>query len=494
MKRKIMAVLLSAALVMSSTVVAFAEDVDSLSVGADETVKVEGNVTRDGVQAGAGSTVEVTGNVEGTGSEYGMGIMAGPEATVTVGGDVTANSNAIEIEGDNADIRVAGDVTSNNGEAVAAGGGSLVVIGGDANASENSVALQVYSGGNSGDTTEVVVKGATSGKIGAEMHTYGEGDLVVVVEDTLTGTDKAVVYSGDTSREHVLAYKVEGDVVLRGEEGEESDASNLINYILKKTSEFIEYVSGITQFTVNETDYDTAKADVPVVIRTASGYAANCEGATLTKNADGTYTLTVPQGGGVTLTAEQIQEAVQEAEQQPEQPAAQPEQPAAQPEQPAAQPEQPAAQPEQPAAQPEQPAAPVGEDKKEEEHQSSSSAQDQNTLLPTAGTVVLAGYDEATALDPAGDPAAYVSAFVDKIANTPQGGTAELFVTDAAYLDDTIVQALVARSDVAVKLNVTVNGQALVINIPAGYNLSRLIGKGGKISMKKLIELFVQKK
>ena len=106
----------------------------------------------------------------------------------------------------------------------------------------------------------------------------------------------------------------------------------------------------------------------------------------------------------------------------------------------------------------------------------------------------MAGYDEATALDPTSDPAAYVSAFVDKIANTPQGGTAELFVTDAAYLDDTIVQALVARSDVAIKLNVTVNGQALVINIPAGYNLSRLIGKDGKISMKKLIELFVQKK
>ena len=593
MKRKIMAVLLSAALVMSSAVPVFAID-DPGNVysdgnthnldDSDECVGAEGegtvvNVAGDvdinnkddqvwspGVSATSGGEVNVGGEVsvtglntavgaDGQGSEINIeenvtnntsgeayGVQVNSGATVNIGGDVTATGEGVATYGGGT-VNVDGSVTGGVNAIMLEGGnvtvgndvngsiglynGSSVTVGGDVTGTNNQIAIQELGGNN----TVKVVGNVTSTDAGIKTS----GGSKIIIEGTLTAANSKPIIVFDHSMEVVtpadptdpnsfptpepvnnpdatastiLVHEIKGDLQNLVKSGytnsdfdfiEDTDDTlknsqlNNIFYIIKKAADSVANILGLSGTQTKE-GYDVAKAGTALTVTVKEGYGLTAGDITVTKNADGTYTLTVPQGGGVTLTAEQIQEAVQEAEQQEQQPAAQPEQPAAQPEQPAAQPEQPAAQPEQPAAQPEQPAAPVGEDKKEEEHQSSSSAQDQSALWPTAGTVVLAGYDEATALDPTSDPAAYVSVFVDKIANTPQGGTAELFVTDAAYLDDTIVQALVARSDVAVKLNVTVNGQALVINIPAGYNLSRLIGKDGKISMKKLIELFVQKK
>ena len=149
------------------------------------------------------------------------------------------------------------------------------------------------------------------------------------------------------------------------------------------------------------------------------------------------------------------------------------------------QPTQPVVQPEQPAAQPEQPAAVNGE-KKEEEHQSSSSAQDQSAFWGSATISV-----REDMLDLAHDPAEFVSTFVDKIASAPMGGTAEIFVKDQFYLDSTIIQALAARSDVTVRMSVyKANGEIYIIIIPAGYVLQSLVNEFGKISMDTLIDKF----
>lgn len=455
MKKKLLAVILTATLVASSSVIAYAEvvqgDVESLSVGADEEVTVEGNVTKDGIQAGTDSTVEVTGNVEGTGTEYGMGVFAASGASVTVGGDVTSNSNAIEIGGNNVEVTVSGNVTSNNGEAVAAGGGSSVVIKGNATAGDDSVVLQVYTGDSSDETTQVTVGGDTSGKTGAFLSSYGNGNAVVVVEGTLKGTEDAVIFTGDENKETVLAFKVEGNVskgVLNETtwEYDKTDAPNLINYILVKDSDKVSgFESGTTEYTVNGKTYDTAKEGASVVIKMVEGYAATCSVATITKNADGTFTLIVPKGGGVTISAEALQDAIDEAEEK---------------------------------GQAEVPA---------ENTTPSESAAPASSVIPgTTGS--------NTALSPValGD-GAYVTMFTTLVNNTPYGGTVEITVSDEAYLNDVIVASLATRRDVSVKINVMVGGELYVINIPAGYDLTSLIGPDGKISIAALIQLFGKK-
>lgn len=452
MKKKLLAVLLTATLVASSSVIAYAEvvqgDVEYLSVGADEEVTVEGNVTQDGIQAGTDSTVEVTGNVEATGTEYGMGVVAADGATVTVGGDVTSNSNAIEVAGNNVTVTVGGDVTSNNGEAVAAGGGSLIEINGNATAGAESVALQVYTGDSSGSTTQVIVGGDTSGKTGAFLSSYGDGDAVVVVEGTLKGTEDAVIFTGDEKKEAVLAFKVEGKVskgVLNEStwEYDKTDASNLINYIIVKDSDKISgFESGTTDFNANGKTYNTAKEGASVVIRMVEGYAATCSVATVTKNADGTYTLIVPKGGGVIISAEALQNAIEEADR-----------------------------------------------KKHSESSSESSAPAAQGAYAIPGTA-----GSGAALSPASlGEDAYVTYFTSLVSNTPYGGTLEITVSDDAYLNDAIVASLAARSDVAVKVNVAVGGEQYVIDIPAGYDLASLMGLDGKISIAVLIKLFGKK-
>ncbi|MBR1909210.1 MAG: hypothetical protein IJ821_01345 [Lachnospiraceae bacterium] len=462
MKKKLLAVILTATLVASSSVIAYAEvvqgDVESLSVGADEEVTVEGNVTKDGIQAGTDSTVEVTGNVEGTGTEYGMGVFAASGASVTVGGDVTSNSNAIEIGGNNVEVTVSGNVTSNNGEAVAGGGGSSVVIKGNATAGDDSVVLQVYTGDSSDETTQVTVGGDTSGKTGAFLSSYGNGNAVVVVEGTLKGTEDAVIFTGDENKETVLAFKVEGNVskgVLNETtwEYDKTDAPNLINYILVKDSDKVSgFESGTTEYTVNGKTYDTAKEGASVVIKMVEGYAATCSVATITKNADGTFTLIVPKGGGVTISAEALQDAIDEAEEK---------------------------------GQAEVPA-----------DNTSSSVTDSEPAAPAApaASVIPGTPGSSTGLSPValGD-GAYVTMFTTLVNNTPYGGTVEITVSDEAYLNDVIVASLATRSDVSVKINVMVGGELYLINIPAGYDLRYLIGTDGKISIAALIQLFGKK-
>ncbi|SCY28150.1 hypothetical protein SAMN02910292_01309 [Lachnospiraceae bacterium XBB2008] len=424
MKRKFMAVLLSAALVMSSTAVAFAEDVEG--VAASQDVTVNGNVTSAGVIVEGPVTVDVTGNVTNNGSSSGMpdGVNAQVGATVTVGGDVT----------------------SDTGTGVVASEGSTVIVEGN----------------------------VTSSGTGVEA----EGAGTIVVEGTITGEDDAVLYTFSEAPSsddvQILAYKVEGTVSQRTDQGGEqysdkSDASDLINYIIKKTSEFIGYRSGITSLTVNGTDYDTAKENDVVVVTVGEGYRVSAGTIAVTKNADGTYTLTVPKGGGVTLTAEQIQEAVKETEQQAEQPAT------------------------QPSFNPEQVAAllkalnalqPAANEPIKEETASNSNPN------ATASSVVVVPPVYVTA-DPATiGETAYVAGVTASIANAPYGGTVKLTTGDAAFINRSIIDALETRSDVTLEISVLYGGVPYLIHIPAGFKLRELLGSNGKIDMNKLISMF----
>ena len=83
-----------------------------------------------------------------------------------------------------------------------------------------------------------------------------------------------------------------------------------VNYIIRtdEVDHGVIRLSGTTKVVGNGKEYDTAKETQEVIIRveTADGYqldAVKNGDALLTKNADGTYTLVVPRGGGIQLSA-----------------------------------------------------------------------------------------------------------------------------------------------------------------------------------------------
>ena len=582
MKRKILAVLLTAALVMSSEVPVFAIDNSGDvysdgethdvsggdegvgAVGEDTVVNVTGDVTGQAM-AGAGNecyggsavavddgVVNITGNV-GDGETDSIGVHAvGGE--VSVNGDVSGVEDAIFAE-DHATVNVEGNVTGS----VVAEDSTVQITGnlqgttrdeagdeaGDPDAGGfaypviNDFNSNIVVDGNvSSGTTAIETRGGSTIVITGTLTSGGSKPVIVFDHsmEVVTPADPTdpnsfpttePVNNPDATASTILVHEIKGDLQNLVKSGytnsdydfiEDTDStlknSQLDNifYIIKKAADSVANILGL-RGTQTKEGYDVAKAGTTFTATVKEGYGLTAGTIAVTKNADGTYTLIVPQGGGVTLTAEQIQEAVQEAEQQeqqPTQPAAQPEQqpeqsaaqpeqqPAAQPEQqpaaqPEQQPEQSAAQPEQqpeqsaaqPEQQPEQPAA-VDWEKKEEEHRSSSSAQDQSAFWRSATISV-----REDMLDPVLDQEGFLSTFVDKIANAPWGGTAYISVKDQFYLDSTIIQALAARSDVTVRMSVfKANGEIYIITIPAGHDLSNLVNKSGKISMDTLIDKF----
>lgn len=496
MRRKtkaIIAVTLAACMTLSSTVFAFAEDVTEVTASGGDEVTVD-NVTESGVTAyGEGTKVEVKEDV----TSDGTGIFAGinPDTydieggtTVTVKGNVTSGTSAGNgVDCTDSEVHVGGNVVqrSSEGEGVVVGGdfnnaSSTALVTVEKNVESANIGISAHMGGTA------VVEGDVSGRIGVEVNNAYENsntqNAVVVVEGTVKGTEDAVLFNISetaTSQATVLAYKVDGSVSKKIYDnntltfGDKSDASDLINYILVKESDKITgYDSGTTSYTVNGKTYDTAKEGASVVIKVSEGYGVKAGTIEVTKNADGTFTLIVPKGGGVTITAEAIQEAVKEAEETGKGEAK---------------------VDDNKDKSEKKPEEKSDSSKKDDDDDDNSNNATQFTTAPqTAATTTTAMTKVRTAtVDPSS--ADYSAKVVELIASVPANGSLDLNITNSAYLDAAIINALMTRNDVSVNLIITFMGYPYKLTIPAGYSLEGLIGADGKIDFAKLIKTFPPK-
>ena len=499
MRRKtkaIIAVTLAACMTLSSTVFAFAEDVTEVTASGGDEVTVD-NVTESGVTAyGEGTKVEVKEDVTSDGN----GIFAGTNpdtydieggTTVTVKGNVTSGTSAGNgVDCTASEVHVGGNVVQrySEGEGVVVGGdynnaSSTALVTVEKNVESANIGISAHKGGTA------VVEGDVSGRIGVEVNNAYENsntqNAVVVVEGTVKGTEDAVLFNISetaTSQATVLAYKVDGSVSKKIYDnntltfGDKSDASDLINYILVKESDKITgYESGTTSYTVNGKTYDTAKEGASVVIKVAEGYGVKAGTIEVTKNADGTFTLVVPKGGGVTITAEAIQEAVKEAEENGKGEAKVD--------------DNKDKSEKKPDVKPTKRSDNSKQDDDDDDNNSNPAAIPQ--LSAGSTTAATLGNVTRTTVDPSSGN--YSARVVELIANVPAGGTLNLDTTSSAYLDTAIINALAARSDVSLNLTVNYLGVPFTLSIPAGYNLLALMGTDGKIDFEKLIETFPPK-
>lgn len=331
----------------------------------DATVTVKGDVTSNdtGILAGAGAydedyktTVDVKGNVTAEGS----GIFASGNTTVTVGGNVTSKDGDYGIEGDNGvNIIVGGNITANGDDStgIDLADGSSATVNGSVKGNDGAFVTD----------SKLHVKGDVISKSGVTVGVYGtdkttciiEGDVnsdgniildvslgngdeennkdneLAIAGTVKNGEKRATIYVDvdpanrdkvKNSAEIVIG-EIEDinkiDVVDYGTDEKLSDAAKKefidnIKYIVSTNTEGMNGNGTITITKVGggaldkdkSGTYTVGKATETITIHvdTKDGYEvsevkAGKATASLVKNSDGTYSVTIPAGGGVNIEA-----------------------------------------------------------------------------------------------------------------------------------------------------------------------------------------------
>ena len=423
---------------------------------AGSEVKVEGNITssnRYGVEAyQIGTSVDVGGDVSG-------GVMAGKGAEVTVKGDVSGSAGVFSYDGGSASIN--GNVYGQTG--VDAFTGGVVNVGGDIIVGHpktedfdptNNPSYGIQTDG----TSNITVNGDISSSYAAShgIHVVVDGqDLdyepgTIVVDGSINTSSYGIGYTGTSDKIRVptiIVYSIESSTpvtVLDGggfdRDTVEEKLTDNIYYIIRKGDNASEFsYSGHTE----KEGYDTAIEGTAVIINVSEGYELSSTGkATLKKNQDGTYTLTVPRGGNVTISA--LKAAIKEAEEETGKEVAVP-------------------------------------TESDDDEDSSGS-----TTVPSTPDTPFNGVIDGSSMP----EDSYTEQIANQIANVPQGGSLILNITNGFYLNDTLISALRGRRDVSSYLVIRFFGIPFWIRIPAGYDLDRLRGRNGRVTYDSLFRAF----
>ncbi len=312
------------------------------------------------VSFGGNNTINIKGNVEATADDYrgvAHGIVTLDKTNMTVGGNVVVSAEngvafgaiignrrsegELKIDGS---MDVSGTIAYGimvKSDDIAAGKDKIidVIVGGDVDASVGDIntsgehgGIGIFIGNNDKKvniTVEGDIKGNTYGIVSGSENT---GDLKIVSGGTISSeTDAAIVVAKPSEGENapeITVWKIESgtDNLVEAGYGNKEYAKEFektINYIIKadatengSTSSNGKIVlKGTTgTVTVGDKTYDTAHQDetITINVEVADGYKYSLSNgsAVLTANADGSYTIKVPAGGGVDLKAvlEKIEE------------------------------------------------------------------------------------------------------------------------------------------------------------------------------------------
>ncbi len=229
-------------------------------------------------------------------------------------------------------------------------------------------------------------------------------------------------------------------------EVENEQISNIL-YIIKTEKGSEDAILGVTGTTAHD-EYILAPENTVLTFTVKEGYELKAGEIKVSKNADGTYSLTVPRFGGVTISAAQIIEIIDEYEEYIESEGSEEEQTYVVPSAPAAA---------KPAS-----AAPVVTG---------------NTIVTTIDTSKMTEKEVATQVS-------------NTIIAAPKNGVASVSLNNISGLDQDMIDALSSRKDVAFELTMNYGALSYRINIPAGFNLKKYIGPNGKIDFLTLLLLF----
>lgn len=305
-----------------------------------------------GVRASGNADVTVKGNVEvnGTGA---VGITVSTTGEITVGGDITASGNkyvweengeerevtgitavggVIKVTGDvtstgtgiiiertkemiNSDVAVKGDVKGSSG--IVMNTDSRVTVGGTVTATDGTgLTILLEEGKSTGDVTLGTLSVERDGETGILLDVKGMENLQTI-DDIMNAIPKINIFEINVKDNASYLWVDDGnqDDVISGTGISKEEAMNTIlqqkvNYLLR------------TENTSNATislDQDRALENTTITfhVKAADGYQVKGVSAGKTAvidNGDGSYSVIVPRGGGVNISA--IVEAIIRDQQQ----------------------------------------------------------------------------------------------------------------------------------------------------------------------------------
>ena len=305
-----------------------AENGSTVTVGND--VKTNGQA----VNTSGKSTVTIGGNVSNSGAID--AVYAGNGSTVTVGGDVTSSSCSGVIAENNSTVTVGGNVEGGGMFAVSAVSGSTVTVEGNANVTGSGDAVNIkdgskvtvkgdVSGGRYGITIEesqnssngaVVVLGTVTADAGSDSYCINVRSDALTQEEVMQALPTIIVGELSSANEQYVNYtNYSNNNALDTEAVAQAIAEQILYYIEVQDTEngSIKIDSGTTKVE----GYDVAHANdtVTVTVTADQGYeiqTVNGGKATAVKNTDGSWSITVPKTGGVSISA--IMAAIKQVE------------------------------------------------------------------------------------------------------------------------------------------------------------------------------------
>lgn len=289
-----------------------------------------------GVSA-SGSEV-TTGSVTVTGGNATTGVQASEGSIVTVHGDVNVNDGI-----SNADIDEGTYLHWINEYGVNVKKESKITVDGDINVISSKSGISGYGIGTT-NGTEILVKGdvnvSGAGGEGLDIEVNPENSTGrIEVTGTITGstgicmTAKNNNYGDESAVPIIVTHAVEGDINSGYQipiyiDGKTEDSGEDFKTVMEKGSrllaEHIYYSVDINQDdqdSINLTTYTPVtdslgrkayRKDTNVNIKVESSKNLTTTAGRITKNSDGSYTLTIPEGGNVNLSLEDIIKAIAE--------------------------------------------------------------------------------------------------------------------------------------------------------------------------------------
>ena len=248
-----------------------------------------------------------------------------PKTDVTVKDGITAKSNFIAtgIEFGGLHVNVDGDVCADANE-VADGivlsaedekSKSNIIVNGDVKGSTSGISFDGFDG-----TANVIVNGTLSGgksaviinKITNIYTDENDEDRVVIEKRGYNGNSSITVWKMTSDQDELVKVAEETHSDTTEEVKSKLDAETADNVL--KNINYIIRTDKVSNGTIHLSNtrlifgFDTAREteDITIKVEASDGYKVDSVkngDAVLKKNSDGTYTLTVPRGGGVQLSA-----------------------------------------------------------------------------------------------------------------------------------------------------------------------------------------------
>lgn len=310
------------------------------SHGSEVTVKGDVHSEEESaINAREGSTITIDGSVSSNAGITLGGIIETTDSTIKITKDVTAKNAWGILAGPGADIEVGGNVSSEKEAVYITGKGALIVVDGNVY-STKGCAMDVL------DQAEAIVKGDVSGNklaiwmdnrsklqalgkissndVGILLSLYGDqgtGELELGTIDAQTAI--SINYGEYKDIDKILAalpemtvYKMNADTLLRLYTGSGAyfsldDEKSLADRILQEKLQYAIRKQDTSNGKINIADELTkAKEGQTLTFSVVAndGYevdsvSAGGENIPVIKNDNGTYSITVPKGGGVNISA-----------------------------------------------------------------------------------------------------------------------------------------------------------------------------------------------